>query len=120
MIGGKSMGGRIASVLADALAVQGCLCLGYPFHPPGKPEQLRTEHLAALTTPTLILQGERDTFGRLGEVEAYPVSAQVQVQWLPAGDHSFKPTRSSGLTEAGNWQSAIDKADQFLRTLLAP
>lgn len=120
VIGGKSMGGRIASVLADALAVQGCLCLGYPFHPPGKPEQLRTEHLAALTTPTLILQGERDTFGRLGEVEAYLLSAQVQVQWLPAGDHSFKPTRSSGLTEAGNWQSAIDKADQFLRTLLAP
>jgi uncharacterized protein len=121
-IGGKSMGGRVASLLVDELAandgVRGCLCLGYPFHPPGKPLQLRTEHLAALHTPTLILQGERDSFGRLEEVETYSFSPQVQVRWIPSGDHSFKPTRSSGLSEAENWATAVALVDQFLRELL--
>jgi predicted alpha/beta-hydrolase family hydrolase len=82
-IGGKSMAGRVASLLIDELAVsdgvRGCMCLGYPFHPPGKPLQLRTEHLAGLRTPTLILQGERDSFGRRGEVETYSLSPQVQL-----------------------------------------
>ena len=122
-IGGKSMGGRVASLLIDALAandgVRGCLCLGYPFHPPGKPLQLRTEHLAALRTPTLILQGERDSFGRREEVESYSLSPQVQLGWIPSGDHSFKPTRSSGLSEAQNWQTAVTLADQFLRKRLS-
>ena len=123
LIGGKSMGGRIASLLVDELAshgaVRGCLCLGYPFHPPGKPEQLRTEHLVTLTTPTLILQGERDSFGKRAEVESTHLSAAIDVQWIPAGDHSFKPTRSSGLSEAGNWQQAVEQADRFLNTLVA-
>ena len=123
-IGGKSMGGRVASLLVDELAasdgVRGCLCLGYPFHPPGKPLQLRTEHLAALNTPTLILQGERDTFGKRGEVEAYALSPGVQVEWIPSGDHSFKPTKSSGLSEAGNWATAVDRCDGFLRQRLNP
>lgn len=122
-IGGKSMGGRVASLLVDELAasegVRGCLCLGYPFHPPGKPLQLRTEHLAALRTSTLILQGERDTFGRLEEVETYDLSPQVQLRWIPSGDHSFKPTRSSGLREAENWATAVVLSDQFLRERLS-
>jgi predicted alpha/beta-hydrolase family hydrolase len=121
-IGGKSMGGRVASLLVDELAesdgVRGCLCLGYPFHPPGKPLQLRTEHLAVLQSPTLILQGERDTFGRREEVETYDLSPQVQLHWIPSGDHSFKPTRSSGLSEAENWATAVALSDQFLRELL--
>lgn len=122
-IGGKSMGGRVASLLVDELAasdgVRGCLCLGYPFHPPGKPLQLRTEHLAALRTPTLILQGERDSFGRREEMETYRLSPQVQLRWIPSGDHSFKPTRSSGLSEAENWATAVALGDQFLRQLLS-
>ncbi|WP_094556671.1 alpha/beta family hydrolase [Synechococcus sp. 1G10] len=122
-IGGKSMGGRVASLLVDELAasdgVRGCICLGYPFHPPGKPLQLRTEHLAALQTPTLILQGERDTFGRREEVESYVLSPQVQLHWIPSGDHSFKPTRSSGLSEAENWATVVALSDQFLRQLLS-
>ena len=122
-IGGKSMGGRVASLLVDELAasdgVRGCLCLGYPFHPPGKPLQLRTDHLAALRTPTLILQGERDSFGRREEVETYDLSPQVQLRWIPSGDHSFKPTRSSGLSEAENWAMAVALGDQFLRQLLS-
>lgn len=121
-IGGKSMGGRVASLLVDELAasdgVTGCLCLGYPFHPPGKPLQLRTEHLAAMHTPTLILQGERDSFGRREEVETYSLSPAVQVRWIPSGDHSFKPTRSSSLNEAENWATAVAMGDQFLRELL--
>lgn len=115
LIGGKSMGGRVASLLADELGVSGCLCLGYPFHPPGKPEQLRTDHLQNLQTPTLILQGERDSFGKRGEVETYPLSPQISVVWLVAGDHSFKPTRSSGLSEQDNWRAAVDHADRFLQ-----
>ena len=122
LIGGKSMGGRVASLLvdelADAAAVIGCACLGYPFHPPGKPQQLRTEHLAALRTPTLILQGERDSFGRRGEVEAYTLSPQIELEWLPAGDHSFKPTVSSGRSEADNLDAACAAVDRFGRGLL--
>ena len=122
-IGGKSMGGRVASLLVDELAasdgVRGCLCLGYPFHPPGKPLQLRTEHLAALESPTLILQGERDSFGRREEVETYSLSPQVQLRWIPSGDHSFKPTRSSGLGEAENWATAVAWSDSYLRQLLS-
>ncbi|MCX5966872.1 MAG: alpha/beta hydrolase [Cyanobacteria bacterium] len=122
-IGGKSMGGRVASLLIDELAssqgVRGCLCLGYPFHPPGKPLTLRTEHLAALQTPTLILQGERDTFGKREEVESYALSPRVQLEWIPSGDHSFKPTKSSGLSEAENWATAVALSDQFKRELIS-
>jgi|688.fasta_scaffold104006_2 predicted alpha/beta-hydrolase family hydrolase len=124
VIGGKSMGGRIASLLVDDLAVhgavRGCLCLGYPFHPPGKPEQLRTAHLETLQTRTLILQGERDSFGKRGEVEGYTLSPAIEVQWIKAGDHSFKPTRSAGHSEADNWQAAVQAADQFMQGVLAP
>ena len=119
LIGGKSMGGRVASLLVDELAasaaVCGCLCLGYPFHPPGRPGQLRTAHLATLSTPTLILQGERDSFGRRDEVEGYDLAAAVTVEWIPAGDHSFRPLRSSGRSEADNLSLAIERADRFCR-----
>ena len=121
-LGGKSMGGRVASLLVDELTaaaeVRGCLCLGYPFHPPGRPLQLRTEHLATLRTPTVILQGERDSFGRREEVAGYTLSPQVQLEWIPAGDHSFKPTRASGLSEEENWATAVAFSDAFLRPLL--
>ncbi len=117
------MGGRVASLLIDELTasegVRGCLCLGYPFHPTGKPLQLRTEYLAALQTPTLILQGERDSFGRREEVKGYALSPQVQLGWIPNGDHSFKPTRSSGLSEAQNWATTVAMGDSFLRERLS-
>ncbi|MFT5528325.1 MAG: putative alpha/beta-hydrolase family hydrolase [Pirellulaceae bacterium] len=107
LIGGKSMGGRVASTVADELGVAGLVCLGYPFHPVGKPEKLRTEHLADLRTPALILQGERDTFGNQQEVANYKLSQSIDVRWLPDGDHSFKPRKSSGRTEQQNWDEAI-------------
>jgi len=119
VIGGKSMGGRIASLVADDAGVRGLVCLGYPFHPPGKPEKLRTEHLAALATPTLILQGERDTFGRADEVPGYDLSASIAVGWLPDGDHSFKPRKASGYTEDGNLALTVDRITGFLESLAA-
>ena len=76
VIGGRSMGGRMASLIADAVGARGLVCLGYPFHPPGKPETSRTQHLAALCTPTLIVQGERDAFGSRAEVETYDSRTQ--------------------------------------------
>lgn len=119
VIGGKSMGGRIASVLADALfdeqRILACICLGYPFHPLGKPERLRTDHLAELRTPTLVVQGERDAMGRQDEVITYNLSEQLELAWMPDGDHSFKPRKSSGHSEASNWALALEAMDRFLR-----
>ena len=95
-IGGKSMGGRIASMIADDVGVAGLICLGYPFHPTGKPDRLRIEHLKSIETPTLIVQGERDAFGNIEEVADYPLSSNIQLHWLTDGDHSFKPRKASG------------------------
>ena len=105
VIGGKSMGGRVASMAADQLMqeekIAGLLCLGYPFHPPAKPAQLRTAHLADLRTPTLICQGTRDEFGTREEVEGYNLSDRIDLLWLEDGDHDLKPRRSvSGFTAA--------------------
>jgi len=85
VIGGKTMGGRIASMVADEAGVAGLICLGYPFHPVGKPERLRVEHLRGLKTPALIVQGDRDPFGSKSDVGAYGLSEAVQVHWLPDG-----------------------------------
>jgi predicted alpha/beta-hydrolase family hydrolase len=118
VIGGKSMGGRIASMIADAAGVRGLICLGYPFHPPGKPERLRTEHLADLRTPGLILQGERDALGSRAEIEGYSLSQAITVSYLPDGDHSFKPRKASGHTEAENIAAAVARTDAFLKNLV--
>lgn len=117
VIGGKSMGGRTASMLADETGVRGLVCLGYPFHPPGKPERTRIEHLAGLATPALICQGERDPFGRREEVEEYPLSRSIRLAWLADGDHGFKPRRSSGRDEQGNWAEAAEAILGFVGTL---
>lgn len=114
VIGGKSMGGRIASLVADAAQVAGLICLGYPFHPVGKPQSLRVKHLESLQTPTLIVQGERDPFGNRTDVATYSLSSAIQVHWLPDGDHSFKPRKSSGRSEAENWEAALDAIQVFL------
>ena len=114
VIGGKSMGGRIASMVAEEAGVAGVVCLGYPFHPPGKPDRLRTAHLEAIGTPVLVLQGERDTFGRREEVEGYALSEGVRVHWLPDGDHGLKPRKASGRTEAENLAEAVRAAARFV------
>src|SRR5690606_4588557 len=91
VLAGESMGGRVATMVADELGARGVVVFGYPFHPPRRPDQLRTEHLETLRTPTLILQGERDPFGTRAEVEGYRLSPAVRVEWLPDGDHSLVP-----------------------------
>jgi len=116
-IGGKSMGGRMASLIADEMQVAGLVCLGYPFHPPGKPDRLRTAHLAGLQTPSLICQGERDSFGRRGEVEQYALSPAIRFHWVADGDHSFKPRKVSGLTLADNLTAAARAVYSFIRDL---
>ncbi|HXE87732.1 MAG TPA: alpha/beta family hydrolase [Hyphomicrobiaceae bacterium] len=116
VIGGKSMGGRVASLVADELyaagRVAGLVCLGYPFHPPGKPEQLRTVHLQALACPALIVQGDRDPFGSRAEVEALmaakAIAPAIRFHWAGDGDHDLGPRGGSGFTRKGNLATAAD------------
>jgi predicted alpha/beta-hydrolase family hydrolase len=117
VIGGKSMGGRMASMIADEVGARGLVCLGYPFHPPGKPERLRTAHLADLRTPTLVVQGTRDPFGTREEVAGYQLSPAIRLVWLEDGDHSFKPRASSGRTEAQNLREAVAAVAAFVKSL---
>lgn len=97
LIGGKSMGGRVASLAAQDLfgagRVTGLVCLGFPFHAPKKPEKTRYGHLEVITCPTLICQGTRDHFGSREEVDRYPLSPAVEVFWLEDGDHDLKPRK---------------------------
>src|SRR5882762_5828937 len=81
VVGGKSMGGRMATLVADELRVRGVVCFGYPFHPPGQPAKLRTAHLEKMATPMLVLQGERDPFGTREDVAGYRLSSQIRIEW---------------------------------------
>jgi len=117
VIGGKSMGGRMASKVADEMGVRGLVCLGYPFHQPGQPEKTRTAHLADLRTPTLIVQGTRDTLGSREDVEGYTLSPQIRIVWLEDGDHSFKPRAASGRTERQNLTAAVAAVAAFVHSL---
>jgi uncharacterized protein len=117
VIGGKSMGGRMASLLADDARVRGLACLGYPFHPAGKAERLRTEHLATLRTPCLICQGTRDALGNAEEVAGYALSPSIRLHWAADGDHDLKPRKASGRTAEQNWSDALDALDGFFRSL---
>jgi predicted alpha/beta-hydrolase family hydrolase len=102
-IGGKSLGGRMASLVADASPAVGLVCLGYPFHPPGKPERLRTAHLETLKTPTLICQGTRDALGNALQVSGYRLSPAIRLHWAEDGDHGLVPRKGSGRTAEQNW-----------------
>lgn len=121
LIGGKSMGGRIASMIADELLaagrISGLVCLGYPFHPTGKPEQLRTGHLAQLKCPALIVQGERDPFGSRADIETYTLSPTIRFAWIGDGDHDFGPRGGSGFTRKGNLAAAADGIAAFTTSL---
>ena len=117
-IGGKSLGGRIASLVADHAGVRGLVCLGYPFRPPGAAPEVavkRTAHLRDLRTPTLVVQGTRDPFGGLAEVAGYKLAAAVRIHWIEDGDHSLKPRKSSGRTEAQNLAEAVAAVAAFVQ-----
>lgn len=124
LIGGKSMGGRVASLIADALyadgRIAGLVCLGYPFHPPKAPDKLRTAHLLEMACPTLIIQGERDPFGGRGEVESYGLSLEITFKWAGDGDHDLGPRGASGFTRAANLAAAAEAIEAFATTLPLP
>lgn len=111
---GKSMGGRMSAILAESLAVDGVVCLGYPFIPlkGGEP---RLEPIEKCSAPILVIQGERDKFGHKGLVETWPVMDKVQLHWLTDGDHSFKPRKSSGTTLTANLDQAISLIQAFIK-----
>ncbi|WLS02108.1 alpha/beta family hydrolase [Shinella oryzae] len=122
VIGGKSMGGRVASMVADDLhaagSIAGLLCLGYPFHPPEKPTQLRTAHLMTLQTPALICQGTRDPFGTKEEVAAYDLPERIRLLWLEDGDHDLKPRKSiSGFSAADHLATMASTVKAWTTTL---
>lgn len=116
-IGGKSMGGRIASQVAaaDGTNISALVFLGYPLHPPGKPEQLRDKHLKDVKAPMLFIQGTRDPFGSPDELK--PIiktlkSATLHV--IEGGDHSLKVPKSSGLTQQEVYDSVMDKITEWV------
>ena len=117
VIGGKSLGGRMASMIADEVGAFGLLCLGYPFHPPSRPEKARIAHLLQLATPALILQGTRDPLGTWSEVAGYPLSLAIRLHWLADGDHGFKPRTSSGRKERDNFEDGLDAIIAWLAGL---
>ncbi|MSO72008.1 MAG: alpha/beta hydrolase [Rhodospirillaceae bacterium] len=117
VIGGKSMGGRMASLIADETKVRGLLCLGYPFYGAGRKEKPRTEHLKTLTTPTLICQGTRDPMGDRAAVSPLALSPAIRVHWAEDGDHDLRPRRASGLTYDQNLTAALDAIARFLSVL---
>jgi predicted alpha/beta-hydrolase family hydrolase len=115
VIGGKSMGGRIASQMAardlDASRlIAGLVFLGYPLHPPGKPDQLRTRHLPSLVQPMLCVQGERDPFGTPDELRPVfdGLPAAVELVVIEGADHSFKAPRKLGVSQADVFRRVQD------------
>lgn len=125
IIGGKSMGGRVASMVADDLfaagRIAGLLCVGYPFHPIGKPEVLRTAHLETLKTKTLICQGTRDPFGTRDEVGGYTLSSQIKLAWFEDGDHDLKPRkRLSGFSHADHMVAMGQAVSDWVDGATAP
>lgn len=120
IIGGKSLGGRIASTIADEVGARGLVCLGYPFHPAGKPDRLRVEHLLELSTPTLIVQGTRDALGSREEIRGYGLPSSIRVEYLEDGDHSFRPRVRSGRSEEEHLETAARLVAGFIDGLNSP
>lgn len=119
-IGGKSMGGRVAATLLThsltkaKLTIKGCICIGYPFHPQKKPENLRLEPLQETILPILILQGERDALGSQLEIENYDISSLCELVYFEDGDHDLKPRVKSGYTHAQHLQTAATQLKRFI------
>lgn len=119
VIGGKSMGGRVASMLADELQPLALICLGYPFYPAKKFDKPRTAHLLELSTPTLIVQGERDALGCFDVVQGYELSSAIEIEWLAMADHDLKPLKRSGYTYDQYLQHAAGRVANFIKEKLA-
>lgn len=124
VIAGKSLGGRVASMVADEQFASGhiaaLLCFGFPFHPPKKPEATRTRHLETLKCPALIVQGTRDPFGTREDVTSYRLSKRIAVSWIEGGDHDFALPRTAKLEGRSGILQAAESATWFLRSTLGP
>ncbi|MEO1264757.1 MAG: alpha/beta family hydrolase [Pseudomonadota bacterium] len=109
--------GGVATLAADPLfadgAIAGVVCLGYPFHPAGNSQSLRTAHLEHLTCPTLIVQGTRDPLGTRDDAAGYTLSGAIKLHWLDDGDHDLKPRVRSGHTHDGHIAAAADAIAAF-------
>lgn len=113
-VGGKSMGGRMASMVADELGARGLVCLGFPFHAPGREPGARILHLAGLATPALVVQGTRDPFGTPGEVASYDLAPGTRVLWVEGGDHDLAPPARSGRALEDALARACAEIRQFM------
>ena len=120
LVAGKSLGCRVAAMLlgqpelrVSLPAIAGLVCFGYPFHPPKHPEKSRLQTLLDVPIPILVVQGERDEFGNRGEVEAYPLTANITLHWATDGDHSLVPRKRSGATFEGNSTAAAAAVAAF-------
>ena len=120
VIGGKSMGGRIASQVAAVApdGIAGLVFLGYPLHPPGRPDKLRDAHLNAIHAPMLFVQGARDTFGTTEEIRAVikRLGLPATVYPIEGGDHSFKVPKSLGVSQEKIYATILDKVAEWLQT----
>jgi predicted alpha/beta-hydrolase family hydrolase len=119
VIGGKSMGGRMATVLATQRDVAGVVVFGYPFHALGKPEKVRVDHFPELSCPVLVCQGERDTMGNVNDVTQYRLAENMSIEWYVDGDHDLKPRKSSGLSHDQHLQAAVNRVSQFIHEITA-
>ena len=115
IIGGKSMGGRIASHIADEVGVQGLICLGFPFYPAGKEVDRRINKINSILTPTLICQGTRDLLGKKDSISQHQFNSFIDIHWLQDGDHDFRPRQKSGLTIQDNWNYAVSAISDFIQ-----
>jgi len=122
-IGGKSMGGRIATLVAagDSVDVAGIVLLGYPLHPPGKPKQLRTAHLPGVRVPMLFVQGSRDPFGGPDELAPFLEGLPTGTRLFPVdgGDHSLARPKSSGETLAATMARVAAEIAVFVASTTA-
>jgi len=109
-LGGKSLGGRVALSLAHELPAEGLILLGYPFHPPGKLKKTRLQGFASLRLRTLILQGDKDPFGRPAEVLSYDLPDCVEIHWLAGADHDFRATQRYPET----WSQVASRVDRWM------
>lgn len=120
-IGGKSMGGRMATMLAadrgSASEIEAIVTLGYPFHPPGKPDRLRVDHFPSISIPTLMVQGTRDPFGRAEEVVEYTLPPKAELHWIDDGDHDLKPRKSTGRTQDDALEETAASIASFLAAM---
>jgi len=122
VLGGKSMGGRIAShLVAQGTRAAGLLFLGYPLHPPGRPDRLRTAHLLEITTPMLFVEGTRDPFCPLETLEEVraSITAPSSVAVIEDGDHYFKVRKSSGRDTAAAWDEVVAVSSGWLETIVS-